>query len=608
MAKANLFFTESSVSTMEVEEDFRLCGLGKWLYGEERGVAETHIPEIEAPLKHVEQNHAELHGSVAEINALARANPKEAITIKAKAIYDSKSKPALIAVQQELNNVGDILRRYSEKSAADLTQKAGFTRTTVPVLAGITIMLGILISFCIIRILSSSLQKVIAHSNSLAMGDMSARSNLRQKDELGLIAISSNNLAILLDRMCTRVKGSSSTIAESTISLNSLSHILAGSAEEMAAHCSAVATAAERMNANMNAIAAASEQSSTNVGMVAAAAEEMNSTITEIASNSENARRITTTAVEESTRVLVSVHELESAAAQISKVTETINEIADQTNLLALNATIEAARAGEAGKGFAVVAHEIKELANQTTGATRQIRERIEGVQTSSNQTISGITTISAIINETRDIVESMALSVEEQAATSREIASNVSQASAGMQDVNENIAQASLVNGEVASDIARIKVEADGVAASSSDIRELADEMKYNTQALAGMLADFTFKQPKFDIGKIKMAHFNWKMKLSSVLAGYTTMESSQVPNHHQCDFVKWYDNAPAEFRDLPVFKEIGIQHRLVHQKVGEAIDSFNNNKTDIANARLAEFEKARKKLFKELDALYLN
>ena len=145
-------------------------------------------------------------------------------------------------------------------------------------------------------------------------------------------------------------------------------------------------------------------------------------------------------------------------------------------------------------------------------------------------------------------------------------------------------------------------------MAASSADIRDLAEEMKYNAGKLNKLLTDFNYHQAKFDIGKIKMAHFNWKMKLSSVLAGYTNMEASQVPDHHQCDFGKWYDNAPAELRNLPVFKEIGKHHEQVHAKVMEAIDGHNAGKSDIATARLADFEQARKRLFKGLDELYLN
>jgi hemoglobin-like flavoprotein len=63
---------------------------------------------------------------------------------------------------------------------------------------------------------------------------------------------------------------------------------------------------------------------------------------------------------------------------KVGSITERIDEIASETNMLALNATIEANRAGEMGKGFAVVAGEVKELASQTSSATRQINAQVE--------------------------------------------------------------------------------------------------------------------------------------------------------------------------------------------------------------------------------------
>ncbi len=306
------------------------------------------------------------------------------------------------------------------------------------------------------------------------------------------------------------------------------------------------------MNANMAAIAAASEETSTNVSMVAAGAEEMSATIGEIASNSEEAIQITKTAVDEAEKAEVSVRELGRAAEMINKVTETINEIADQTNLLALNATIEAARAGEAGKGFAVVANEIKELAKQTTEATKEIMDRIDGVQTSSEQTIEVNNTIGATINKSNEIVSTMALAVQEQATASREISDNVGQASLGILEVNENIAQASAVNSEVAQDVANIKVNADDVVAHISDMRELAMEMNVNTEALNKLLTQFTLRKKGFSIGEIKAAHFNWKMKLTAVLAGYQQMNENEVPDHHQCMLGKWYDKRPCRITEF--------------------------------------------------------
>jgi len=606
--KAGHFFTDGTLKSMQVETDDHQCALGKWLYGSERKDVENTIPALAGLLQKLEQPHARLHDSVKQINTLAGGQEKSAILPEAQKIFEGSTKSALVEIEGILR---EMIATVEADAAANRQQVGSFIssgRNLILFFAVLTFILGLIISVVISRSIAGSTRQLAAITDSLAKGNMTTRSTLSQDDEIGRLACSTNNLAISLDNMCARVHCSSSTINGSAENLDKLSGTLFTAAETMSGSCNTVAAAAEQMNANMNAIAAAAEETSTNVTMVAAAAEEMTSTIAEIAHGSENARVIALQGVEEAGKASASVQELGDAARLIGRVTETINEIADQTNLLALNATIEAARAGDAGKGFAVVANEIKELAKQTTEATREIRSRIESVQTSSEQTIAIINTITTIINDTNDIVAATAAAVEEQAVTSKEIANNVSQASVGMHEVTENIAQASVANAEVTRDINLVRNEAITVAARSSDIKELAAEMKNNAAALETLLNRFSFRPGQFDIGRIKDAHFNWKMRLTAVLSGYTTIESKNIPNHHQCDFGKWYDNAPAAVKIHPLFKEVGVHHEAVHVKVVQAVDLFNSNKTAEARRKVEEFEDVRKKLFASLDEMYIS
>ena len=607
MNKASSFFIEKNLKSMEVQTDPRLCNLGKMLYGESRKEAEQHLPQLIPLFRDIEKPHSDLHQSIEKINILVQGKDKAAIITDAQDVFEHTTKPAMAQTQKILTDVGITLDAYSKNANEVLHSSADTGKRTVISLAAVSLVLGLVFSLFISRSMSQSTRQLVSVTDELAKGNMKTRSTLDQKDEMGQLACSANSLAISLNNMCTRVHASSSTINISSDSLTYLSAALFKLAEHMSGNCHSVSAAAEQMNTNMSAIAAAAEQTGTNVSMVAAATEEMTATITEIAAGSENARVITEQAVAEANKASISVRELGEAAKQINKVTETINEIADQTNLLALNATIEAARAGEAGKGFAVVANEIKDLAKQTTAATKEIQGRIEGVQKSSEQTIRVIGTITEIITRTSEIVSAMAAAVEEQAVTSKEIANNVSQASIGMQEVTENIAQASTANTEVTRDIAVLKAESEKVAAGSSDVKELAIEMKYNAGHLDQILQQFSFREALFDIGRIKDAHFNWKMKLTSALSGYTTMDSKAIPNHHQCEFGKWYDNAPSTLTSLPLFKEIGQLHEAVHKKVGEAVDLYNASNPAAAHVKVDEFETVRKKLFKRLDELYM-
>jgi len=79
------------------------------------------------------------------------------------------------------------------------------------------------------------------------------------------------------------------------------------------------------------------------------------------------------------------------SAQKISQIVNIINQIADQTNLLALNAAIEAARAGEHGRGFAVVAEEVRKLAEQSSGATKEIYGIVNTIRTGTEKTVESM-------------------------------------------------------------------------------------------------------------------------------------------------------------------------------------------------------------------------
>ena len=323
-------------------------------------------------------------------------------------------------------------------------------------------------------------------------GDLTRRLEVASNDEVGEMAKWFNVFVENVQRIIGSVADNARKVNDASAELNAISDQMSAGASQTSDKANTVAAASEEMSTNMNSVAAAMEEAATNVGMVASAAEEMTATINEIAGNTEKAHTITNDAVVQAEKASVQVGDLGQAAQEIGKVIETITEISEQVNLLALNATIEAARAGEAGKGFAVVANEIKELARQTAAATGEIKSRVEGIQNSTDGTVTEIGNITRVVNEVNEIVSTIATAVEEQSVTTNEIAGNVAQAAQGIDEVNENVAQSSTVSSEISRDIAEVTQAAGEISNSSAQISMSAESLNQLAQQLNEMVGRF--------------------------------------------------------------------------------------------------------------------
>jgi len=237
-------------------------------------------------------------------------------------------------------------------------------------------------------------------------------------------------------------------------------------------------SASQRMATNMSSMSGSMQSASRNVNSVATMTEELTSTIAEIARNAE---RVASSVAEASVLAEASnqkIDTLGTAASEIGRVTEVIQEIAEQTNLLALNATIEAARAGEAGSGFAVVATEVKQLAHQTATATEDIRRRIDAIQLGTKGAVTSIQEISRSIREVSLISKSIAAAVEQQGIATEEVAKNVSEAAMAVDSVSRGIQETVEVSQEVARHIAQ-------VALIARDSRSQADHTQRTAETL---------------------------------------------------------------------------------------------------------------------------
>ena len=387
-----------------------------------------------------------------------------------------------------LKSALEMVRLVSGQVISGGNKSRAFIGTLLAVALVFSVILGIVITMVIL----SPMTQVAGFAERMAEGDLTRQIDIDREDEIGALVKSLNAMSRNMRNMFEEIIQSARTLKSSSEEMSGISEEISTNIRASAERSDAVAAAAEKMTSNMNSVSTVTEETEASIQMIVSASEEMTATIREIAGNTANGSTITQKAVKEAQLVSSKVDALGKAAREISKVTETIDDISEQTNLLALNATIEAARAGEAGKGFAVVAGEIKALAQQTAGATREINDKITGVQDVTASSVQAIETIVSVISEINEIVNTVATAIQEQSATTQEISNNVTQAASGVQEVNNSVNQSSAVAGEVSNDIAGINRSVRDVDESSSRVSQGASELARLAEDLNGLISRF--------------------------------------------------------------------------------------------------------------------
>ena len=389
-----------------------------------------------------------------EVMALSRKEagklPREAQELNSKTVNKiGLQADEILTKDIELNT------KSGEQAAQNAADSYSFALMLVSIILGTAVVVGIGVSFYLVRDVSRGINSIIEPMQALGKGDLSAEVPHRgEKTEIGamadvlqifkeaLIAKKAADEAAAVDAEAKIERGRrvDNITREFETMIGEIVQTVSSASTQLEASASTLTATADRSQRLATTVAGASEEASTNVQSVASATEEMASSVGEISRQVQESARMAGDAVGQARATTERVSELSKAAARIGDVVELINTIAGQTNLLALNATIEAARAGEAGRGFAVVASEVKALAEQTAKATGEIGQQISGIQAATNDSVGAIKEISSTIERLSEISSAIAAAVEEQGAATQEIARNVQQAAQGTQQVSSNI------------------------------------------------------------------------------------------------------------------------------------------------------------------------
>lgn len=383
--------------------------------------------------------------------------------------------------------LGGILVRSSAQKAISSASSRNFFIGLI----GLVVVL-LLVAFLIYRNVNEPIKKLMGSADKLMKGDFKTAIEVTGENEMSQICSHINLVVGDLRTTFSNIVGESQNLFQSSQELSNLATQMSQGIEQTSHKSNTVAAAAQQMSTNMSSVADSMKEATSNLGIVAAGIREMTHTIEGIAENSNKAQTVTQESVSQINTTTQKISELGDAAEKIGIFAETIANISAQTNLLALNAAIEAARAGEAGKGFSVVAEEIKELADQTTAATKEIDDQIIDIQNAVSVTISEIKKISKTGAKVNETVVNIASAVMEQNKTSQEITQSMEQISVGFQEINQSISESSNVSNEIAENIAVVSQTASEMSQNSSEVMNKAHGLNELANQLKNLISKF--------------------------------------------------------------------------------------------------------------------
>ena len=274
-------------------------------------------------------------------------------------------------------------------------------------LAGV--LFGLIVAAFITRNITRPLRETLAVANRIAQGDLTVTVSSLRRDEPGLLMQAVGTMNDSLKSIITRVRHGVDNVSRASSEIAAGNIVLSARTEEQAA----------------------------SLGETAASMEQLTSTVKHTSDNTHNADLLAGSmreSAQEGNQIMEeaveSMMELESSARRIDSITGIIEGIAFQTNILALNAAVEAARAGEQGRGFAVVASEVRNLAQRSSAAAKEIKELIE-------QSGTHITSGSEKVSRAGESMKAIINSVNQVSVLMSELALSTGEQSRGIEQIN---------------------------------------------------------------------------------------------------------------------------------------------------------------------------
>ena len=419
------------------------------------------------------------------------------------------------------------------------------TRNLIWILTVISVLIGALAVWLIIRSITVPLAKLTDAAQRFAIGDVDIDLDVSGRDEIATVAQSFgeaiDNQKQLVSTFERFADGQIGVHVEPRSEVDALSLAFVGMQRKIAAMINEIATSSQILSSASSEMASTSEETGRAISEIATAVNNVASGAEQQVRSVEDAKRVTdelasaargsaetadetaaaaeearglaregVAAAEQASQAMISVRDssVQTTAAiktlgeksnEIGGIVETITGIAAQTNLLALNAAIEAARAGEHGRGFAVVAEEVRHLAEESQQAAATIGSLIEEIQRETARTVQVVETGAAqteggvaTVEQARDAFLQIGQSVEDMSARVEEIAATIRQIASGGDQMRETMSSVAAVAESSSASTQQVSASTQQSSASTQEITASAQQLATTAEELERLVSQF--------------------------------------------------------------------------------------------------------------------
>jgi len=373
-------------------------------------------------------------------------------------LYQTGLVPKAAAYLAEVNKLQAMQMTAADGIAGEVLASAAETRNVILALGVVALALGVGFALWITRSITAPINRALQVAETVSAGDLTSVIVVDRRDETGRLMQALKTMNDNLVTIVGQVRSGTDTMATAS------SEIAAGNQD----------------------LSSRTEQQASSLEETASSMEELTATVRQNADNAREANRLAQEAAGVANRggtvvadVVHTMGAINASSRKIVDIISVIDGIAFQTNILALNAAVEAARAGEQGRGFAVVASEVRNLAQRSAAAAREIKGLID-------DSVEKVEAGSALVDQAGHTMNEIVQGIGQVTGIMGEITSASAEQSAGIEQVNQAITEMDQVTQQNAALVEQASAAAEAMQEQAAQLSQVVSVFKLDASAQA--------------------------------------------------------------------------------------------------------------------------